>query len=112
MALSFPLELQDNPDYYRAMVEIKAFKTLPAEITKVASNESIKAASGGDDDLGSSAANVSLSVGEAILDAFTNDTVKKLAVGKGGEALAPYKDKKATGREKLIPDDQIQTIQL
>ena len=112
MALSFPLELQDNPDYYRAMVEIKAFKTLPAEITKVASVESLKAAESGANDFGSSAANVSLSVGEAILGAFTNDTVKKLAVGKGGEAMAPYKDKRVTGKEKLIPDDQIQTIQL
>lgn len=112
MALSFPLELQDNPDYYRAMVEIKAFKTLPAEITKVASVESLKAAEGGANDLGSSAGGILSTIVGAVGNAFTNDTVGKIAEGNTGEALAPYKDKPVTGREKLIPDDQIQTIQL
>jgi len=50
MALSYPLELEQNPDFYRSMVELTCYKTDPIPLVKAASAESLpKTASGGVD---------------------------------------------------------------
>lgn len=43
MAISYPLEIETNPDFYRAMIEFKVYDTKPADLTSLAAKEAFAA---------------------------------------------------------------------
>lgn len=130
MALSYPLEIDTNPDYYRAMIEIKAFKTEPAEITKVEAVEAVKSAkqreflnenpelkgvAGITIPDASITDQIRYGLGGAYdgtKNALLNSQVDDALHGRSDGLLKSFKGKPITGAEKMIPDESIQDIKL
>ena len=47
MAISYPLEIEENPDFYRSMIEFKIFDTEPAQLTTLDAKPSAQSGSSG-----------------------------------------------------------------
>jgi len=94
MALSYPLEIEENPDFYRSMIEFKVFDTEPAQLTTLESKESFKA--------GEQSRGFSLSDLGALLDRASQGKLD-LPKGSDGPPLA---------REVITPAPGFETIKL
>ena len=105
MAISYPLELENNPDFYRSMIEFKIFQTKPAEITRVASTESYAAASGGGGSGGflESIFSIGSELAGAAADVITSESASLVAQGRGSEALSKASPGPVVAKETIIP---------
>lgn len=95
MAISYPLEIEENPDFYRSMIEFKILDTEPAELTTLDAKPSYESGSGG----GSSFSFSSLL---SLLDNASQGKLD-LPTNTGGDVLA---------REVITPADGFETIKL
>lgn len=96
MALSYPLELDQNPDFYRSMVELTCYKTEPVPIVKAVAAESLPKTSEGGIDYGE--------IGSRLFDLFDPFTQgkKDIPTNKNGEpAIANEKINRAPGVESI-----------
>ena len=96
MALSYPLELEENPDFYRSMVELTCYKTEPVPIVKAVAAESLPKTSEGGIDIGS--------IGGDFLDLLDKFSQGKLDIptnGNGEPAVAKEKINRAPGVESI-----------
>ena len=95
MAVSYPLEVDENPDFYRSMVEFKIYDTEPAQLTTLDAKPSMESGSGGGGGFSvSSLLGLVNSASQGSLDLPTNT---------GGDVLA---------REVITPADGFETIKL
>lgn len=96
MALSYPLELEENPDFYRSMVELTCYKTEPVPIVKAVAAESLPKTSEGGIDIGS--------IGGDFLDLLDKFSQGKLDIptNENGESIvAKEKINRAPGVESI-----------
>jgi len=102
MALSYPLELEENPDFYRSMVELTCYKTEPVPIVKAVAAESLPKTEEGEID----ALSYLRSAGSGIvniLDAGSRAELKKvIPTNENGESIvAKEKINRAPGVESI-----------
>lgn len=72
MAVSYPLEIDENPDFYRSMVEFKVYDTEPAQLTTLDAKPSMQSGSG-------SSSSFSVS---SIFESLFGETATQLSQGK------------------------------
>lgn len=98
MALSYPLELEENPDFYRSMVELTCYKTEPVPIVKAVAAESLPKTEEGGIDIGS--------IGGDFLDLLDKFSQGKLDIptNENGEPVV--------AKEKINRATDVQPIKL
>jgi hypothetical protein len=98
MAISYPLEVDENPDFYRSMIEFKIYDTEPAELIQMAAKPSMESAN----------AESGFSVSSFLGDLFSNPTVAAASQGK----LDLPKSKAGSPREIITPAAGFESIKL
>lgn len=96
MALSYPLELDQNPDFYRSMVELTCYKTEPVPIVKAVAAESIPKTNEGGVDLGEIGGNFL-----DLLDKFSQGKLDLPTNENGEPAVANEKINRVPGVESI-----------
>jgi hypothetical protein len=102
MAISYPLEIEENPDFYRSMIEFKILDTEPAALTTLDAKPSMQSASSNAGGGGFSFGNFSLSSFFDLLDPASQGK-QSLPNGSAGSAL---------GREVITPADGFEDIKI
>jgi len=100
MAISYPLEIEQNPDFYRSMIEFRIYDTEPAQLVQMASKQSHESADG----------ESGFSISSFLGDLFTNPTLAQASQGK----LDLPKESRfnSSGREIITPSSAFETIRL
>ena len=111
MAISYPLEISENPDFYRSMIEFKVYQTQPAKITEVASTETFSSTDGSSGFL-ESLFNVGGDIASAIGDVLTSEPAKLVSQGKADAALKKATPGQVYARERITEAEGFEPIRL
>ena len=111
MAISYPLEISENPDFYRSMIEFKMFQTQPAKITQVASAETFSSSSSGSS-FTDSLFNVGGDLLSAIGDVLTSEPAKLVSQGRASDALKKATPGAVVDRETIVEAEGFEAIRL
>ena len=97
MAISYPLEIDENPDFYRSMIEFKIFDTEPAQLTTLDAKPSMESGSGG---------------GSSFSFSALGDLLNSASQGKLDLPTDTSSQGSPLGREVITPADGFETIKL